>query len=62
VKRLQRCAEIEGSEVASSFTTKWFMILRTPTEDENGEASRRTFSPGFVIPAHAGIQVCSAPN
>ena len=33
------------------------MILHTPTEDENGEASRRTFSPGFVIPAQAEIQV-----
>jgi len=38
------------------------MILRTPTEDENGGTSLRTFSPRLVIPAHAGIQVCFPPQ
>ena len=37
------------------------MSLRTPTEDENGGIPLGTVFPQFVIPAHAGIQVCSPP-
>jgi len=40
------------------FTTKCFMILRSPKEDENG-GSLCPFSPQRVIPAQAGIQVRS---
>jgi hypothetical protein len=36
------------------------MSLRTPTENENGGISSIPRSPRPVIPAHAGIQVCSA--
>jgi hypothetical protein len=37
------------------------MSLRSPTEDENGGIPLGTVFPQFVIPAHAGIQVCSPP-
>jgi len=40
---------------------KWFMILRTPTEDENGGTCLRTFSPRLVIPAHGNPGSFSAP-
>ena len=34
------------------------MILRSPTENENGQFPGHDF-PSVVIPAQAGIQVCS---
>jgi hypothetical protein len=37
------------------------ILVRSPTEDENGGFPSE-HSPRLVIPAHAGIQVCSSPE
>jgi hypothetical protein len=46
-----------------TFTTKWIMSLRSPTDNENGGFFLGTlFFARLVIPAHAGIQVCLRLN
>ena len=56
----RRRGESRNQSGDGKFTTKWFMSLRSPTENESREFPGHDF-PSVVIPAHAGIQVCSRP-